>query len=181
MIDAPSHYCSRSPFQHTGAVIGPSMTALIARHQVLMRKKTDISSMSAWLQKDQAQGREGWQGIEQDLLGWMKERNLSFAAILTSFSESNEENPEGKAVHAREIVLYVGGEGNKVQRLREVLFSALQDDQVLKVEKWKGGAVKGLKDERGWRVWSQGEFRTLAKLAGNARATRKQVAPVTPS
>ncbi|SGY23088.1 BQ5605_C019g08894 [Microbotryum silenes-dioicae] len=187
----------RSGSAAPSAVMGPSMTALIARHQVLMKKKIDISSMSgrdllrrdykeyqesgwkyglstvplglkAWLEKDKALGRQGWQGIEQDLLGWMKERNLSFAGILTSFSEINEENPEGKAVHAREIVLYVGGEGAKVERLREVLFTGLQEDQVLKVEKWKGGAVDGLKDERGWRVWSQ----------GNARATRKQVAPV---
>ncbi|SGY23106.1 BQ5605_C019g08904 [Microbotryum silenes-dioicae] len=52
------------------------------------------------------------------------------------------------------------------RKLRKVLFAGVQEDQVLKVEKWKGGDVDGLKDEQGWRIWSQ----------GNARATRKQVA-----
>ncbi|SCV71845.1 BQ2448_4539 [Microbotryum intermedium] len=186
----------RSGSAAPSAVMGPSMTALIARHQVLMRKKTDISKMNgrdllrrdykeyhesgwkyglstvpmglkAWLNKDQAERRRGWQGIEQDLLGWIKERNLQFAGILTSFSEVNEADPEGKGIHAREVVLYVDGYGDKVEQLRKVLFQGLQEDQVLKLENWKGGAVNGLKDEQRWRVWSQ----------GNARATRKQVAP----
>lgn len=112
-------------------------------------------SFSAWLEK----GNDGWALVERDVEAWMKERKLSMAGVLTSFNATSEkEGKKGK--HQRELLLFVDD-----HRLASIL-DDIQKEPELKLEGWKGGNADVLGKQ--WRIWQQ----------GNARATRKQVAPI---
>lgn len=112
-------------------------------------------SFGAWLEK----GTEGWGLVEREVEEWMKERKLSMAGVLTSFN--TVPTKEGKkAKHQRELLLFVDD-----ARLASIL-DDVEKEPELKLEGWKGGKPDVL--GKRWRIWQQ----------GNARATRKQVAPI---
>ena len=144
--------------------------------------------LSTWLAKER-EGLKGWELVEQDVEAWMRERRLNFAAVLTSFQSAMETSVKkgGAGKHQRELLLHIGaGEGSKKL---EGLFDGLEKDETLQLGRWKGGDVPNVVGGK-WKVWQQGalasqwsafrrgELMTRSYCTGNAKATRKQVAPV---
>ncbi|GAA6028344.1 hypothetical protein JCM8097_006987 [Rhodosporidiobolus ruineniae] len=125
-------------------------------------------SLSVWLDKSPAEDKEKrWELVLADVEAWMKERDLQLAGVLTSYEHIKKSGKEGK--HRRELLLVAAP--SAVSQLKSV-FEGVERDEVLQLEEWKGleeyGAQEGQTSEGGrWRVWQQ----------GNAKATRKQVAP----
>jgi len=126
-------------------------------------------SLKNWLEKE-----GGWAPFLGALDAYMQERGLDVEGILTSYKSENK--GKGK----RELALFVreGGalaSGADAQRVLDTLAQGLQADPVLSLEAWskKDWAIKAetLNDSAEGRygvVWQQ----------GNAKATRKQVAPI---
>lgn len=98
----------------------------------------------------------------------MQEGTLDIEGILTTYRS------EKKGKHKRQLVLIVrpGGVIRDPQEARSVferLVGGLEASEVLQLEEWKKEEkVKRQGDERLVKVWVQ----------GNAKATRKQIAPL---
>jgi len=130
----------------------------------------------SWLERE-----SDWSSLMGGVDGYMADRKLDIEGILTSFS-----NKEGK--HRRELLLAVGTAGNAkltaedAQRYLAELVSGLESSTELELAPWeKGGAVAVKKLLLGKRVElddpARGRWAKVWKQK-NAKATRKQVAPL---
>ena len=143
-------------------------------------------SLSTWLEKfltppssSSSSSLDAKQAAVNELLHevrhWMDERDLSLAGVLTSYSHIKKSGTVGG--RRREILIVARGSNDKQAAAFDSVFAGLEKDQVLELGEWK--AIKDYSIDRGrgdsqggegwerWQVWQQ----------GNARATRKQVAP----
>ncbi|GAA5975757.1 hypothetical protein JCM11641_005864 [Rhodosporidiobolus odoratus] len=174
----------------------PALEALKQRNDYLSAKKNDVSSLSGrdllrrdykeyseggiryglstvplplsvWLDKSTAQsGAEKWELVLEDTRRWMEERGLALAGVLTSYTHIKKSGKEGK--HRRELLLVSKAENGKL----DGVFEGIEGDEVLQLEEWWDyedfPRQEGQDGNERWRVWQQ----------GNAKATRKQVAPM---
>lgn len=115
--------------------------------------------LSTWLAKSGAAGT-GWPLVQADIEAYAIEHGLQMVIALTSYNVVDPLKKGSKGVHARELVVYIAD--SKLAPL----FAEIAKDPVLKLGPWRGG--KADLDGKAWRVWQQ----------ENAKATRKQVAPV---
>ncbi|BGP16545.1 hypothetical protein JCM10213_000543 [Rhodosporidiobolus nylandii] len=172
-----------------------ALSALMAHNTLLSQKKNDVShlsgrdllrrdykeyvesgvryglstvplSLATWLDKSSAtDGAEKWNLVLSDTRAWMDERGLDLAGVLTSYTHIKKSGKEGK--HRRELLLL-----SRKGAALDSVFEGIERDGVLQVEEWKDlddyPRQEGRSGEERWKVWQQ----------GNAKATRKQVAPV---
>lgn len=130
------------------------------------------SSSSSLDAKQQAAVNE----LLDEVRHWMDERDLALAGVLTSYSHIKKSGTVGG--RRREILIVARGSSDEQAAAFDSVFAGLEKDQVLELGEWK--ALKDYSIDRGrgesqgggggwerWQVWQQ----------GNARATRKQVAP----
>lgn len=144
-------------------------------------------SLSTWLEKfsppssSSSSSLDVKQAAVNELLDevrlWMDERDLAVAGVLTSYSHIKKSGAVGG--RRREILIVARGSNDEQAAAAafDSVFAGLEKDQVLELGEWK--AIKDYSIDRGrgeskggegwerWQVWQQ----------GNARATRKQVAP----
>lgn len=120
--------------------------------------------LKTWIAKEQ----DGWETLMSSTEQYMQEGTLDIEGILTTYRS------EKKGKHKRQLVLIVrpGGVIRDPQEARSVferLVGGLEASEVLQLEEWKKEEkVKRQGDERLVKVWVQ----------GNAKATRKQIAPL---
>ncbi|GAA5863272.1 hypothetical protein JCM3774_000838 [Rhodotorula dairenensis] len=152
-------------------------------------------SLSTWLDRFSERGQAGVQAVEallDEVRQWMDERDLALAGVLTSYAHVKKSGAVGG--RRREILVVARGGDQEVEQEGAfgTIFAGLERDPVLELEQWKarktyggidrgttrsspggGGLGGGSESAEGgarwerWQVWQQ----------GNARATRKQVAP----
>ncbi|GAA5983340.1 hypothetical protein JCM10908_000247 [Rhodotorula pacifica] len=138
-------------------------------------------SLSTWLEKfadSTSSPEEAIGNLVDEVRQWMDERDLALAGVLTSYTHIKKSGATGS--RRREVLLVARASGEHERQQQEAfdsVFAGLEKEQVLELEEWK--ARKEYRMDRGdtrdqagsgwerWRVWQQ----------GNARATRKQVAP----
>lgn len=126
--------------------------------------------LQIWLDKmDEGATERGWDAIEREVDEWMDERELVMAVVLTSYVDESEKSVKkgerGKS--ARELMAHV-----RDDRLK-ALYSELEKDQTLQLERWRGGEVKNGGDKR--RVWHPGSS-LFSRMASRAdRADRRSV------
>lgn len=119
------------------------------------------ASFEEWLAKSRTDTLTSWNAIESDVEGWKVERKLDMVGVLTSFN-APKKSGEAKGKHRRELLLYLADEGLKP------ILEGVEKDSTLDLKKWKGEKAKGEFKDRRWKVYEQ----------GNAKATRKQLAPI---
>ena len=123
--------------------------------------------LKAWIERD-----GGWKALMEGVQQSMEEKGLDVEGVLTSFQNKNDK-------HRRELLLVVRSGGafkdiEEAQRIMEELQIGLEIDVLLDLKVWdkKVDGVAELPQLDGFtrvgRVWKQ----------GNAKATRKQVAPL---
>lgn len=145
-------------------------------------------SLSTWLKRfsppsSSLSSSDAKQAAVNELLDevrlWMDERDLALAGVLTSYSHIKKSGTVGG--RRREILIMArgGGSGDDDEQAAaaaaaaafDLVFAGLEKDPVLELGEWKASKDYSIDRGRGgrerWQVWQQ----------GNARATRKQVAP----
>ncbi|KAL8283690.1 hypothetical protein RQP46_005485 [Phenoliferia psychrophenolica] len=115
--------------------------------------------LSTWLAKSDVAGT-GWALVQADVEAYAKEHDLQMVIALTSYNTVDSSKKSGKGKHERELLVYI------TDPKLAPLFDEIPKDSVLELGTWRGGDVN--LDRKAWRVWQQ----------ENAKATRKQVAPV---
>lgn len=130
--------------------------------------KVGLSTVPLGLKTWIAKEPEGWETLMSGTEQYMRERTLDIEGILTTYRS------EKKGKHKRQLALIIrpGGVIRDPQEARSVfdrLAAGLEASEMLQLEEWKKEEkVKRQDDERLVKVWVQ----------GNAKATRKQVAPL---
>lgn len=135
-------------------------------------------SLSTWLSNFDQPEEQAVETLVQEVRDWMDERDLALAGVLTSYTHIKKSGAAGS--RRREILVVArGAQADGSLAKLEQVFAGLEKDKVLELEEWKAKKTYGIDEgsntgqqgahdgwER-WKVWQQ----------GNARATRKQVAP----
>lgn len=130
--------------------------------------KVGLSTVPLGLKSWIAKEPEGWETLMADTEQYMQEGTLDIEGILTTY------RGEKKGKHKRQLAIIVrpGGVIRDPQEARSVfdrLVAGLEASEELQLEEWnKAEKVKKGDDQRLVKVWVQ----------GNAKATRKQVAPL---
>lgn len=130
--------------------------------------KVGLSTVPLGLKPWIAKESEGWETLMADTEQYMQQGTLDIEGILTTY------RGEKKGKHKRQLAIIVrpGGVIRDPQEARSVfdrLVAGLEASEELQLGEWnKAGKVKRGDDQRFVKVWVQ----------GNAKATRKQVAPL---
>lgn len=130
--------------------------------------KVGLSTVPLGLKPWIAKEPEGWETLMNDTEQYMQEGTLDIEGILTTYRS------EKKGKHKRQLAIIVrpGGVIRDPQEARSVfdrLVAGLEASEELQLGEWdKEEKVKRGDDQRLVKVWVQ----------GNAKATRKQVAPL---
>ncbi|KGB76864.2 exopolyphosphatase [Cryptococcus deuterogattii R265] len=130
--------------------------------------KVGLSTVPLGLKPWIAKESEGWETLMNDTEQYMQEGTLDIEGILTTYRS------EKKGKHKRQLAIIVrpGGVIRDTQEARSVfdrLVAGLEASEELQLGEWnKEEKIKRGDDQRLVKVWVQ----------GNAKATRKQVAPL---
>lgn len=130
--------------------------------------KVGLSTVPLGLKPWIAKEPEGWETLMNDTEQYMQEGTLDIEGILTTYRS------EKKGKHKRQLAIIVrpGGVIRDPQEARSVfdrLVAGLEASEELQLGEWdKEEKVKRGDDQRLVKIWVQ----------GNAKATRKQVAPL---
>ncbi|WVQ74324.1 hypothetical protein IAR50_003923 [Cryptococcus sp. DSM 104548] len=133
--------------------------------------KVGLSTVPLGLKPWIAKAPEGWESLMQGVKVWMQERTLDLEGILTTYSS------EKKGKHKRQLALFARGGGvwqkeEQVEQVFATLVKGLEASEELALEEWKPETQVKREVVDGEEVWVK------VWVQGNAKATRKQVAPL---
>ncbi|ODN73356.1 hypothetical protein L202_07896 [Cryptococcus amylolentus CBS 6039] len=133
--------------------------------------KVGLSTVPLGLKPWIAKAPEGWESLMEGVRVWMQERTLDLEGILTTYSS------EKKGKHKRQLALIARAGGvlhtnEQAEQVFASLVKGLEASEELVLQEWK--PEKAVKREvvGGEEVWVK------VWVQGNAKATRKQVAPL---
>lgn len=127
--------------------------------------------LKEWFEKESS----GWESLVSAIDGYMAQRNLDIEGVLTSYN-----NKQGK--HRRELLL-VTKTGNafktpeEASRVMQELIAGLEASSELSLAEWTKDSSEALQERKSLDDESSGRFGKVWKQQ-NAKATRKQVAPL---
>lgn len=142
-----------------------------------------LSTVPMAIKKSLEQESDGWTSYVATLDQYMDEKNLDIEGVLSTYKS------EKKGKHRRELLILVRSGGaiktsEEAKRVRDELVKGLEaDGGVLELETWGEKADSSKLKKRakeGKEVLDSGEGGRwgMVWLQGNAKATRKQVAPL---
>ncbi|WVF68526.1 hypothetical protein IAT40_003294 [Kwoniella sp. CBS 6097] len=139
--------------------------------------KVGLSTVPLGLKKWLAKEPSSWGSLLDEVDGYMLDKTLDIEGILTTYSS------EKKGKHRRELALIVrsGGVIRSSDEAKKVLATLTQgleaSGEVLGLEAWDKELPAGLEGQGALALGKEGRWVNVWRQ-GNAKATRKQVAPL---